>query len=333
MLEMKKYDLFGDGGDSQDKLGVSRRIQARFYQNGLTVGDLLLMSPNAHGSWKSYYLSNSHTIPVHQLKRRLHNQMIQDFSVVILKTQEGSGRIHKGVWDQMDELQGVDSNKSDGIEEELDHSTPQETKINSEIPNQKSELSKDNIDFSESVDSTITADSHRAFSLSSEDSMLISEGKTESNIQSDENQFFHKKTTKNQSRLLRILARIWMRGKTLRAKSHLFITRLQRKIVPNKNAFFESSFRLQSIAIVLVPVLLIIGSLYIYSSYGKDEQYNFFMNSAVEKSLIADQTNSSTEKKLWEEVLIRLLRRKNIVSQMNPASYSSKHKQSLTEWT
>ncbi len=62
------------------------------------AGDLILMSPHAHASWKAYYLSGSTELTMTQVKRRLQNQMIQNFSVLAIKTEEGNGKVRVGIW-------------------------------------------------------------------------------------------------------------------------------------------------------------------------------------------------------------------------------------------
>ena len=75
----ERFERFGEDGNTIEKLGRSKRILPRLYQCEFQAGDLILMSPHAHASWKAYYLSGSTELTITQVKRRLQNQMIQDF--------------------------------------------------------------------------------------------------------------------------------------------------------------------------------------------------------------------------------------------------------------
>ena len=94
----ERFERYGEDGDTTEKLGRSKRIQPRLYQCELHAGDLILMSPQAHASWKAYYLSGSTELTMTQVKRRLQNQMIQDFSVLAIKTEKGNGKVRVGIW-------------------------------------------------------------------------------------------------------------------------------------------------------------------------------------------------------------------------------------------
>jgi len=107
----ERFERYGEDGDTTEKLGRSKRIQSRLYQCGLQAGDLILMSPHAHASWKAYYLSGSTELTMAQVKRRLQNQMIQDFSVLAIKTGEGNGKVRDGNWK-------IEEEKSSKVEEE-----------------------------------------------------------------------------------------------------------------------------------------------------------------------------------------------------------------------
>ena len=107
----ERFERCGEGGDATEKLGISKRIHPRLYQSEIQAGDLILMSPHAHASWKAYYLSGSTELTMSQIKRRLKNQMIQDFSVLVIKTEEGSGKVHTGSWE-------IEEEKSIKAEEE-----------------------------------------------------------------------------------------------------------------------------------------------------------------------------------------------------------------------
>ena len=103
---------------------------------------------------------------------------------------------------------------------------------------------------------------------------------------------------------MRSIARSWMKGKTARAKTRLFVSRWSRKLFPGKNNNLETADKWQPFAAILMPAAVIISSILIYSNFGKEEQYNSFMDLAREKSAIAESVpNKSDSKAIWEDVL------------------------------
>ena len=289
------FEIIGENVSAQEKLGVSRRIPIQFRQCTLNPGDLLLMSPRTHGSWKSYYLSNSHNIPVDQLKRRLCNQMIQDFSVVVLETQQGTGNISRGEWDQ-------------NIEGDLAHTDEQLSKengfekIDQELENsEKFSINKTKIN---PLDEQVPESINEEISTG-DDRVQLSEGVTESIDFSSEGKTINQRNPiAENKKFLQKIARFWMQGKTLRAKIKLYVARLQRKIFPKKIFIPETNYRWQKIVVLVFPALIIFSAINIYSNHGKVEQYNLYMNSAKEKSILAEQAETNTEKKdLWTDVL------------------------------
>ncbi len=281
----KKYDLFGDGGDSQDKLGVSRRIQARFYQNGLTIGDLLLMSPKAHGSWKSYYLSNSHTLPISQLKRRLHNQMIQDFSVVALKTEEGQGKVKVGRWDHPDEENEGDNEQSEEANEKLAEIMPQK---NDDGESSQEAVAQSTSRVEDLREIVAEEDADEGF-VPEKDSLSITEGETENHTSPQFDLRDKPNASASQSGgFIKLVARSWVKAKTLRSKIQLTSSRITRKLFPGKPVNMDNRITIQGFFAFLLPLVFITGALFIYVNSGKDEQYNLYMNSAVEKSIEAE---------------------------------------------
>lgn len=294
------YEVFGEGKGEQEKLGISRRIQVRYNQCAITAGDLLLMSPCTHGSWKSYYLANSHSIPLDQLKRRLHNQMIQDFSVIVIKTSEGVGAVREGFWDIVPKEKEVATADAEALNEiDAIPAIPKQEIIKEiEPPEQVNDISSA-VDFPEVVDAPFEA------ALNNDDPVLVFEGETEHEtaVIHDVNKNPIVSSTRSKGFSWQ-LARLWMKGKTLRAKFQLSLARITRKIVPNRLPFSDHIRGWQPIALVIFPIVLIISSVLLFSNFGKDEQYTALMASALEQSISADLTeNDSERKQLWNEVM------------------------------
>jgi hypothetical protein len=293
------YEVFGEGKGNSEKLGISRRIQARYEQCAITAGDLLLMSPCAHGSWKSYYLANSHQISVDQLKRRLHNQMIQDFSVIVLKSSEGTGVIRDGVWDATPSEKEVIDAETEAVDarDEFPISSHQE-KV------QESKALEPEKDKGPAIEVTDPSDASKK-EVFEDDSISVFEGETEP--ENSVIDYENENTTASSSHsgvFVRQLARLWMKGKTLRAKIQLSLARISRKILPTRLPLSDHLKGWQSIVLIIFPVILIIGSVLLFSNYGKEEQYTTFMASALERSISADLTENDSEKKqLWSEVM------------------------------
>ena len=294
------YDLYGESGETIEKIGVSKRVHPRFYQCEIIAGDMLLMSPLAHGSWKAYYLSTSHEISIDQLKRRLHNQMIQDFSVVVLKFQEGSGLIRNGKWDEGSPVETT-AGSAIGLSKPI-----------SEIPKTQEPLKSEEIAAEAFLESEeFVADENVPLNQEVPDeewdsySLPISEGETENiAVTTERGKVGIGEEATGSEALMRSIARSWMKGKTTRAKTQLFISRWSRKLFPGKNNNLETADKWQPFAAILMPAAVIISSILIYSNFGKEEQYNSFMDLAREKSAIAESVpNKSESKAIWEDVL------------------------------
>ncbi len=295
------YALYGESSESQDKLGVSRRIQVRFFQCGITAGDLLLMSPKAHGSWKSYYLAKSHALPISQLKRRLHNQMIQDFSVVVLKSEAGTGRVREGNWlaaEKADETERGEVGQRAELPEDADHKRKEDKTF------QEDETSSVLIETKKRQETAEPAYSD-AVGKDGQDTLSIIEGETETTSSTSVMQKAGSQSADSQpSDLIKFIARTWMRGKTFRAKMQLSLSRIYRKIFPGKSTVAGRPRTLQALITFILPAILTIGSLFIFTNSGKDEQYNAFMDLAYEKSTAAETVASAAEQKtLWVDVL------------------------------
>jgi len=306
----EKYELFGESESNSDKLGISRRISTRFYQTALNPGDMLLMSPKAHGSWKAYYLSNSHQIQIPQLKRRLHNQMIQDFSVIVIKTESGNGVVQLCEWEHeappTPDARVADASNSQPIQS-----------IEESEPDEKPEFSRTDSmgeeDYSEPAWMAGKEETSEIDHPSSLDSLKIKEGKTEEeDFSNPERPSQDDNPDAGGRKIIRAIARAWMQAKTVRAKLQLQIRHMTRKIFPKKISTPGGKHAWQHLLTVLIPLILVGGSLYIYSSSGKDEQYDQFMRSALEKSTSADIAETSAEKKeIWQAVMDFTLRAEN----------------------
>jgi hypothetical protein len=95
-----------------------------------------------------------------------------------------------------------------------------------------------------------------------------------------------------------------MAGKTTRAKIQLSLTRLRRKVLPKSTHVSEKTFSWQKAAVLIIPIVLIVGSAMVYSNFGKDEQYNFYIASAREKVNAAELIENDAERNaMWAEIL------------------------------
>jgi len=294
------YEIFGENSKEPEKLGISRRVQAKFHQCAITPGDIILLSPRSHGSWKSYYLANSHKVPIDQLKRRLHNQMIQDFSVVVIKTSDGSGKVHKGNWENTQELAGEDLQQKPSV---LEDSTSSGLDTQEDPPILIPEVEIGPLD-NEDPSGEIVVEPNPAIEAD-EKVLPVSEGQTETSISASVEEDSGL-TTSSQAggKFLRQIAHFWMNGKTLRAKAQLLVSRIKRKVLPESNALPGQSKGWQTAAIILIPAILTISSIFLFTNSGKKEQYDAYINLAHESSTLAEQAESDSEKKaLWSEVM------------------------------
>lgn len=300
----ESYERFGDEGQSVVKLGVTNRIQPRFYQSEINIGDLLLISPKAHGSWKPYYLSGSSEESIAVVKRRLHNQMIQDFSALVIKVENGAGKVISGRWD-VDEPQPATPEPSPGqVAEDLIPKPAHEKEEENRAVPEAIELPAPVSAFLSAEDSQGEPSEISEVSDQStfEGKISIQIGQTE-NTDGEEEQQLPIPARQESGRFLRSIARVWMDGKTIRARIQLFLNRIGRKVSPHIPTSQDKLLDWRGIFAVGLPVILILVGQLTFTRYGKQEQYNIFITSAKEKTELAAAVEDNGEKMaLWSQV-------------------------------
>ncbi|MDO9545796.1 MAG: hypothetical protein Q7J07_03485 [Pelolinea sp.] len=295
-----RFERYGEDGESIEKLGRSKRIQPRLYQCELHTDDLILMSPQSHASWKAYYLSGSTELTMSQVKRRLQNQLIKDFSVLAIKAEEGNGKVRAEEWE---------------IEIDTPNLEEQKEPIQ-DYPKTEIELSKGSLPIEADPRPDIHIENSRTnlektLPTTEEETpenteILVTVGETE---QFQPEQFGVIKGTKETedqpNKILIALARGWMRGKTLRAKLQLFFRRIQSKVVPERSKSQDGeSYTWMVVVVIAIPLILIFSSLTIYSRFGKEEQYKIFFDEAQGKLLLVeDESDPVKQHALWKEIL------------------------------
>ena len=295
-----RFERYGEDGDTTEKLGRSKRIQPRLYQCELQAGDLILMSPRAHASWKAYYLSGSTELTMTQVKRRLQNQMIQDFSVLAIKTEEGKGKARVGIWK-------IEEEKPSKVEEELiseDQPGIKTAELERDI-HKEAEPSPNKMEEGIQITKEETLDLQEV-TQSGKSDIQVTAGETEQ-IQPgrQDKPGEDKKSGEQHSKCLIRLARLWMRGKTLRAKLQLSFGRFKRRFAPKKTIIQTSeSFSWMTIAVLAIPLIIILSSLTMYTRFGKEEQYKIFIDEARAIALLAeDEDDAIKQHDYWEDVL------------------------------
>ncbi|MCD6356329.1 MAG: hypothetical protein J7L66_03490 [Anaerolineaceae bacterium] len=295
-----RFERLGEDGKQTDKLGCTKRVQPRLSQNEMHVGDLILMSPHAYKSWTAYYLSGSNELLIEQIGRRLHNQLIQDFSVLIIKTVEGNGKVREGVWEP-EEIQ-IPVSKDSLIDPGIKGS------VLAEIKGKNSPLI---IDSDKTLHGKISAIEKQECKMPEEADRVnrdikISLGETENVVKGEtETPFTRDKDRKKENGLTLGIARLWMKGKTFHAKWQLFWGKISRRIFTNrvKNTSEESSTFLLAI-VLAVPIIIIFLSLSTYTRFGKEEQFRSFIDEAQKITLLAEgEEDAIKQKEYWEEVL------------------------------
>ena len=296
----ERFERYGKDGDTTEKLGRRKRIQPRLYQCELQAGDLILMSPHAHASWKAYYLSGSTELTMAQVKRRLQNQMIQDFSVLAIKTEEGDGKVRDGVWK-------IEEEKSSKVEEEYipeDQPGIEAADLEQDI-HQEAELIPNQMEGDGQITEEGTPDLQVVIPLGNSE-IQVTAGETEQ-IQPGQQYKpgVEKKSGEQHSKWLIGLARLWMRGKTLRAKLQLAFGRFKRKFAPKRTKIQTSeSFTWMTIAALAIPLIIILSSLTVYTRFGEEEQYNIFIDEAQATALLAENEDDAIKQHdYWEDVL------------------------------
>ena len=295
-----RFERFGEDGESTEKLGRSKRIQPRLYQCELQAGDLILLSPQAHASWKAYYLSGSTEMTMPQVKRRLQNQLIKDFSVLAIKAEEGSGKVRAGEWEiEAGEPEIAEQQKSqtDSSENEIEIS---KGILSSGIePRSGTSVEYDEIHLEKSIP--------KVEEILENTEIRVNIGETEQNHSVQFGTFEGTKGTEGQpSKLIIMLARGWMRGKTLRAKLQLFLRRIQRRVAPERSSLQGGVSNTWMVAMAIaIPMILIFSSSTIYSRFGKEEQYKIFFDEAQD-NLLQVETEADQVKQfaLWKDILV-----------------------------
>jgi hypothetical protein len=293
-----QFERFGEDGESIEKLGRSKRIQPRLYQSTFRKGDLILMSPKSHASWKAYYLSGSNNMPMTQVKRRLQNQLIEDFSVLVIKAIEGNGKVHNGDWKAVQDRSSVVA-QQEIPSKVLDSLLEPDKNFLTEKEGEPSEkISEVNVDHSEKITSI------ERFPDDTE--IQISIGETEF-LQAGQQDLLEdvKGNKGKESKLLVAIARGWMKGKTIRAKLELFFRRIFRKVVPDRSPMkLEGRQTWVAIVTLAIPIVLIVTSLSIFSRFGKEEQYNLFFKEAQDKTLLVEiEEDPVLQFGLWKDIL------------------------------
>jgi len=294
----ERFERFGEDGDTTEKIGRSKRIYPRLYQSEIKAGDLILMSPHTHASWKAYYLSGSTELTMTQIKRRLQNQMIQDFSVLVIKArEEGKGKVHTGSWEIEEEktIKAEEEHISEGQTKltptELEQDIRQEAEPELNKPEVKTKKIEEEILDLPEVDQMGSGD------------IQVTAGETEQ-MQAEPPEMV-RGSGKQNSKLLIGLARLWMRGKTVRAKSQLTFGRLKRKLAPKKPIIQTSeSFSWMTVAVLAIPLIIILSSITVYTRFGKEEQYKIFMDEAqAVVLLVEDEGDTIKQHDYWKDVL------------------------------
>jgi hypothetical protein len=299
-IGLERFERYGEDGDTTEKLGRSKRIQPRLYQCELQAGDLILMSPHAHASWKAYYLSGSTEMTMTQVKRRLQNQMIQDFSVLAIKTEEGNGKVRSGIWK-------IEEEKSSEVEEEhVPEDQPGiETDELAQDIHQEAEPTLNKVEEDAKIPEEETPELQEVTHSGNRD-IQVTAGETEQiEPGQQDTPGVDKNSGKQHSKWLTGLARLWMRGKTLRAKLQLSLGRLERKFSPKKTKIQTSeSFTWMTIAVLAIPLIIILSSLTVYTRFGKEEQYKIFMDEAQATALLAeDEDDAIKQHDYWKDAL------------------------------
>jgi hypothetical protein len=293
-----RFERFGEEGESIEKLGRSKRVHPRLYQSAFEEGDLVLMSPEAHASWKAYYLSDSNNMPMSQVKRRLQNQLIEEFSVLVIKAIEGNGTVLQGDWETEQDA-SLKIAQSEIPSKEFENSIESEKSFQ---PEMKINSPEKNLKDNDAQLEKIISDEE--FHDGTE--IQISAGETEFLQDNHQNLLEDaKRIKKKESKFLVTIARGWMKGKTIRAKLDIFFGRIFRKIYPNKiQMISDKPHTWVVVATIAIPIVLIIASLSVFSQFGKEEQFNLFFKEAQDKALLVEiEDDPIVQFSLWKDIL------------------------------
>lgn len=305
LISTEQYDEFGVSEGQSETLGQSKRIQARFYQNGIKPGDLILMNGKAPSSWSSYYLAGSAALTMPQVKRRLLNQVTTDLVAIVIKCAEGNGLVIPRIWAEAAEETPVQEETvlvspiiSDGDEAnqisdeklEEDISSNEEPGDAGEKPEPQfpgKQTPPDEVIFLGEGDMPVVAGETEKPGLSA--------GKTQT-------EDFSEKTP---SPVMARLARAWMNAKTINAKLRQGIERTRKKIFPKYKPSQSTASPVFSVFMAIaIPLVLILVSVTVYTRTGKVEQYANYMEQAQNAAVLArEEKDPLKQHTYWAQAL------------------------------
>ena len=285
VITEESFQKFGGNQEIEERLGLSKHIQVRYYQSEVEDNDILLMSADPPKTWNAYNLSGSTRITVEQLYRRLMNQVAADFRAIVIRVKAGSGNVVKSTWADRPRPESPDIVFSDKVPEHPGGTIPIniESGFSAEIDEEP--LSDSHREKPEKEINKFTADDELVDMQQEEVAVIAGETERRNEKESDWADAGINLPEKNN--LVYLVARFWMRGKTARAKIRRFLDKAIRRFVPQKLQDFSLKPFILTVFAIGIPAVLVLFSLTVYSRTGKSQEYERLMadaNQAAEKA-------------------------------------------------
>lgn len=305
LISSELYEEFGVSEGQSETLGQNKRIQPRFYQSSIKPGDLILMNGKPPEFWSSYYLAGSAALSMPQVKRRLLNQVTDNIEAIVIKCAVGSGHVFVRNWVEIEEenpekVEGnltspymtgeIEANKNLDETNDEDHSLNE----NPENPEQAIEP-------------------HSTEDLSHQDEVIYLGGgdisvvageteRTDLPIRNAQNGGMPEKIT---NPAMVSLGRAWMNARTLNAKFRQSFERTRKKIIPNyQPSRSAASPVFSTLMAIVIPLVLILVAVTVYTRTGKAEQFTIFMEQAQNSvSLAKAEKDPIKQHEYWEQAL------------------------------
>ena len=293
------------GGDIEpgEFLGLSRRIQMRFFQDEIRDGDLLILCEQPPASWTVQNLAGSAALAMDNVKRRLMNQVVGSLEALVVKFPEGRGIVEKGDWDEPHEPVQV--------EEAVPEAEPAPA---SEEPAKVGAVDQFPASTVESGESVIP-DAEEALDEHEEDAAEVIElgagqipvvqGEPEKPFEEGEQPPEKVSLSKGPDSFTVWLAKAWRKLRTWNGKVAGFGDNLFQKFskptVPGK---VNAAPLILLVLALAIPAVLILSSITVFSRSGKAEEHQTLMEQAQEAAALAEEAQEpADQREYWAQAL------------------------------
>lgn len=291
-------------------LGSSQNIHIHFAQADLNVGDLLLLCGRVPNIWSST-LKDAKISSLDSMRRKLTTITDEDLNALLIQPAVGNGTIHFGTSKPQDETPPLDptdklpqlaekestpahvlqpSTYANPVQENI--GTPKQTlprEFPASIPRAKPNDTNDHI---EPVESKLPAEKETQ-------EAVVEEVEKEINIPREPSE----RTRQTAKAIVAGMQSARRISASLGERIRNFLPRLLPDPNVDENTTISSNTMMLFMAIV-IPLIVVILATVVYLRYGRNEQYDTYLNQAQQFRLQAlAQTNPVEQKSSWRNVL------------------------------